>query len=151
MEQLSVERSIWIAAPRERVWRAITDPLQMQQWFSPGTTWQMSALEVGGKLFAPDPETGAEQHTQVIEQVERPQRFVLRTTPEPPGTFEVTAYTLQEEDGGPRLTVTNSGYETMPEEGRWNAMEQNAFGWGMMLENVQAYIEGKDLPYPHGF
>lgn len=150
-QTFAVERSIWIAAPRERVWRAITDVAQIQQWFSPGTTWQLSALEVGGKLFAPNPETGAELYTQVIEHVDPPQRFVLRTTPEPPGTFEVMAYTLQEEDGGTRLTVTHSGYETMPEEGRWNAMEQNAFGWGMMLENVQAYVEGKHLPYPHGF
>lgn len=150
-QMFAVERSIWIAAPRERVWRAIIDPAQLQQWYSPGTTWQMPALEVGGKLFALDPETGAEQHIQVIEQIESPQRFVLRTAPEEAGTFEVTAYTLQEEDGGTRLTVTNSGYETMPEEGRWNALEQNAFGWGMMLENVKAYIEGKDLPYPYGF
>jgi len=150
-QRFTVERSIWIAAPRERVWRGITDPAQMQQWYSPGTTWQMTALEVGEKLVASNPETGAELHTQVIEQVDPPQRFVLRTAPEPPGTFEVMAYTLQEENGGTRLTVTHSGYETMPEEGRWNAMEQNAFGFGMVLENVKAYIEGKDLPYPYGF
>ena len=30
-------------------------------------------------------------------------------------------------------------------------MEQNAFGFGMMLENLQAHIEGKSLPYPGGF
>jgi len=30
-------------------------------------------------------------------------------------------------------------------------MEQNAFGFGMMLENVKAQIEGKSLPYPGGF
>ncbi|KPV45879.1 hypothetical protein SE17_43925, partial [Kouleothrix aurantiaca] len=59
----AVERSIWIAAPRERVWRAVTDPAQMEHWFSPGTSWQMSALEVGGKLFTLNPETGAEQYT----------------------------------------------------------------------------------------
>jgi uncharacterized protein YndB with AHSA1/START domain len=139
------------AAPRERVWRAVTDPVQLQQWYSSGTTWQLSALEVGGMLVASNPETGAALHIQGIEQVERPQRFVLRTTPEPTGTFQVTAYTLHEEDGGTRLIVTNSGYETMPDEGRWNAMEQNAFGFGMMLENVKASIEGNDLPYPYGF
>jgi uncharacterized protein YndB with AHSA1/START domain len=144
-QTFAVERSIWIAVPRERVWRAVTDPAQMQHWFSPGTTWQMPALEVGGKLFALDPETGAEQYTQLIEQV------ALRTMPDPAGTFQITAYTLREEAGGTRLTVTSFGYETMPEEGRWSAMEQNAFGFGMMLENAKAYIEGNDLPYPYGF
>lgn len=150
-ETFAVERSIWIAAPLERVWQAISDPAQMEQWFSPGTSWRLSALEVGGKLFVPDMETGAEMHTQVIELVDPPHRLVLQSVPEPPGTPQVTAYTLQEERGGTRLTVTNSGYEAMPEEARWSAMEQNAFGFGTMLENVQAHVEGKELPYPGGF
>ena len=29
MEKLTIERSIWIAAPRERVWQAVTDPAQI--------------------------------------------------------------------------------------------------------------------------
>lgn len=147
----AVERSIWIAAPRERVWRAITDPAQMEHWFSPGTSWQMSALEVGAKLFTPEPETGAELYTQLIQQVDPPERFAIQTIPEPSGSYQVTTYTLREEKQGTRLTVIHSGYETMPEEARWNAMEQNAFGFGMMLENVKAYIQGSELPYPQGF
>jgi len=147
----AVERSIWIAAPRERVWHAITDPAQLEKWFSPGTPWRLSALEVGGRLFVPSPETGAELHIQVIELVDPPHRLVLQSVPEPPATVEVTVYTLQEEHGGTRLIVTHSGYELVPEEMRWSAMEQNAFGFGMMLENVKAHIEGKSLPYPGGF
>lgn len=30
-------------------------------------------------------------------------------------------------------------------------MEQNAFGFGMMLENLQAFVDGRSLPYPQGF
>jgi uncharacterized protein YndB with AHSA1/START domain len=150
-ETFAVERSIWIAAPRERVWHAITDPAQVEKWFSPGTSWRLSALEVGGRLFVPNEETGAEMHTQVIERVDPPHRLVLRSAPEPPATVEVTTYMLQEEHGGTRLTITHSGYELVPEEMRWSAMEQNAFGFGMVLENVKAYLEGKSLPYPGGF
>ena len=151
MEQLTVERSIWIAAPRERVWRAITDPTQIEKWFSPGTPWRLSALEVGGRLFVHNPETGAEMHTQVIELVDPPHQLVTRSEPAPPETPHVTTYTLEEENGGTRLTVTHSGYELEPDDRRWNNMEQNAFGFGMMLENLQAHIEGKSLPYPGGF
>jgi uncharacterized protein YndB with AHSA1/START domain len=147
----AVERSIWIAAPRERVWRAIIDPAQVEAWFSPGTAWRLSALEVGGRLFVHNPETGAEMHAQVLELVDPPHRLVMRSVPEPSGTSQVTAYTLQEEQGGTRLTVTNSGYELAPEEARWSAMEQNAFGFGMMLANLQAHVEGQRLPYPGGF
>lgn len=150
-KSFAVERSIWIAAPRERVWRAITDPMQLEMWFSPGTSWKLTALEVGGRLFIPDPETGDETNVQVIQLVDPPQRFVTHSLPASPGSSEVTAYLLQEERGGTRLTITNSGYELLPEDGRWSAMEQNAFGFGMMLENLRAYVEGQDLPTPGGF
>ena len=150
-KSFAVERSIWIAASRERVWSAITDPTQLENWFSPGTSWKLTALEVGGRLFIPDPETGDETNVQVIRLVDRPQRFVTHSLPASPGSSEVTAYLLQEERGGTRLTITNSGYELLPDDGRWSAMEQNAFGFGMMLENLRAYIESKDLPTPGGF
>jgi uncharacterized protein YndB with AHSA1/START domain len=151
MQQVAVERSIWIAAPRERVWQAVTDPAQLEQWFSPGTPWRLSALERGGRLFIPDPATGAEQHVQLIEQIEPPERLVLQTVPEPSGSFEVTTYMLREERGGTRLTITHAGYGLLAEDARWSAMEQNAAGFGMMLENVQAYSEGRAIPYPGGF
>ena len=151
MAPISVERSIWIAAPREQVWRAITDPTQIESWFSPGTSWKLTALEVGGRLFIPDPETGDETNVQVIQLVDPPQRFVTHSLPAPPGSSEATAYLLQEERGGTRLTITNSGYELLPDDERWSRMEQNAFGFGMMLENLRAYIESKDLPTPSGF
>jgi uncharacterized protein YndB with AHSA1/START domain len=147
----AVERSIWIAAPRERVWHAITDPIQIEKWFSPGTPWRMSALEVGGRLFVPNAETGGEMYTQIIEVVDPPHRFVMRSVPEPPEATQVAAYTLHEEQGGTRLVVTSSGYELMPEDVRWNSMEQNAFGFGMMLANVKAVVEGQELPHPGGF
>lgn len=150
-QTFAVERSIWIAAPLERVWQAVTDPVQIERWFSPGTAWQLTTLEVGGRLFIPDPETGAEKHTQVIERLEPPYRFVIRSLLEPSGASEVTTHTLVEENGGTRLTITNSGYETKEESVRWGAMEQSAFGYGMMLQNTKAYLEGEALPYPSGF
>ena len=150
-KSFAVERSIWIAAPRERVWSAITDPTQLENWFSPGTSWTLTALEVGGRLFIPDPDTGDETNVQVIQLLDPPEHFVTHSLPESPGSSEVTAYLLQEERGGTRLTITNSCYELLPDDGRWSSMEQNAFGFGMMLENLRAYLGSKDLPTPGGF
>ena len=150
-EKFAVERSIWIDAPRERVWRAITDPKQIQQWFSPTTPWELSALEVGGRFYVHNAETDTDMYVQVIELVDPPHQLVTRSEPEPPETPHVTTYTLEEENGGTRLMLTYSGYELEPDDWRWNNMEQNAFGFGMMLENLQAHIEGKSLPYPEGF
>ena len=150
-QKVSVERSIWIEAPRERVWRAITEPDQIEKWFSPGTQWQGTGLEVGGRIFVLDPDTNTEMYTQVIELVDPPRQLVTRSAPEPPEAPHVTTWSLMEEKGGTRLTITHSGYELEPEDVRWANMEQNAFGFGMMLMNVAAHIEGRSLPNQQGF
>lgn len=150
-EKMAVERSIWIKAPRERVWQAVTDPVQVEKWFSPGTPWRLSALEVGGRLFVYNEETGTENYVQVIDVLEPPHKLVMRSEPEPPETTHVTVYQLDEEKGGTRFTIINMGYELEPEAVRWINMGQNTFGFGMMLENLKAAIEGVELPVPGGF
>jgi uncharacterized protein YndB with AHSA1/START domain len=150
-EKLAAERSIWINAPRERVWTALTDPAQVEKWFSPGTPWKLSALEVGGRLFVHNEETGTDNYVQVIEVLDPPHQLVWRTEPEPPDTTHVITYRLDEEKGGTRLTLTDIGYELEAEDVRWMNMGQNTFGFGMMLANLKAYVEGGDLPNPGGF
>ncbi|MEP7289519.1 MAG: SRPBCC family protein [Chloroflexota bacterium] len=150
-EAFAVERSIWIDAPRERVWQAITDPKQLQQWYSPTTPWLLSALEVGGKFYIYNVETETEIYTEVIELLDPPHQLVKRLVAKPPETPHVIAWRLAEENGGTRVTITNSGYELESDSTRHPNMEQNAFGFGMMLENLKAYNEGKALPNPYGF
>jgi uncharacterized protein YndB with AHSA1/START domain len=150
-EKLAIERSIWINAPRERVWRAITDPEQIRQWFSPGSTFKSTGTEVGARLYIENPETGAEMYVQTLEVVEAPHRLITRSVPEATEPAYDTAWTLTEENGGTRLTLTYSGYELEPVDTRWRNMEENAFGFGMMLQNVKAVVEGESLPVPGGF
>ena len=147
----AIERSIWIAAPPARVWRAITDPEQIAQWFSPGTSWDMTKLAVGGRLFVRDAESGAELYPQEITLLDEPHQLALRSIVDPPETPKLSLYTLREEAAGTRLTITHSGYELDPEGAREPAMEQNAFGFGMMLGNIKAVVEGLPLPTPGGF
>lgn len=143
----AIERSIWIAATRERVWQAITDPKQLQQWFSPNTPWELSSLKVGGKYYVIDTETNGEMYVQIIEHMDPPHQFITHSDS---GT-ERTIYTLEEENGGTRLALTHTGYEEQPDASRWNTMEQNSAGFGMMLQNVKAVVEGEALPFPWGF
>jgi uncharacterized protein YndB with AHSA1/START domain len=147
----AIERSIWIKAPRERVWRAVTDPAEIQKWFSPGTQWRGTGLHVGGTISIIDAETGADTHTQVIDVVDPPIQLVTRTVGEPSGPTYITDWRLAEEDGGTRLTIIHSGYETVTQAGPGDDMEQNAFGFGMMLANLKAQVEGEALPFPFGF
>jgi uncharacterized protein YndB with AHSA1/START domain len=147
----AIERSIWMNAPRERVWQALTDPQKIQQWFSPTIPFRLSALEVGGELVAYDAETGANYSRQVIELLDAPHHLVLRTIAEPPAMQDVTTYTLREENGGTRFILTHAGYETAPVDERHQSLEQNAVGFGMMMENLAAYLLDQPLPYPWGF
>ena len=149
-ETVAVERSIWIDAPRERVWQAVTDPALIELWFSPGTPWVLSALEVGGRLFVRNAETGAEMYTQVVEQLDPPHRYATRTLPEGSDPTHHSTYTLAEENGGTRLTIIFTIREQDTQE-QWMFLEQSAVGFGMMLANVRAVAEGTALPYPGGF
>lgn len=151
-EMIAVERSVWIAAPRERVWLALTDANQVEQWFAPGTTFKFSGEGVGSRLYVENPETGAEMYVQILELVEPPSRLALRSLPEPPEeTSFVTSYRLDTEKDGTRLTLTYSGYEKVAEAARRQPMEENTFGFGMMLGNIKAVVEGIPLPQPGGF
>lgn len=146
---LAIERSIWINASRERVWHAITDPAQIQKWFSPGSTFKSTGSGVGARLYVEEPETGAEMYVQVLEVVDPPHRLVTRS--QPPETPYTTSWTLEEEKGGTRLTLTHAGYELEPADTRWTNMEQNSFGFGMMLDNLKAVVEDERIPFPQGF
>lgn len=146
---LAVERSIWIRAPRARVWRAITDAAELERWFSPGTPWVSTGQEVGDRVFVRDPATGAEMYTQVIEQLDPPGHLVTRSLPEPGAPVSTTTYLLAEESGGTRLTLTYAIYDLAAS--RWAELEQHAFGFGLMLLNIKAHIEGTPLPVPGGF
>jgi uncharacterized protein YndB with AHSA1/START domain len=148
---LSVERSICIDAPLQRVWQAITDVKQIEAWYSPGTPWRSSDFRVGGTLGTYDPQTNMDKFVQVIEVLDPPRKLSLRSVPALPELPEVTTYTLREEGDGTRLTISNSGYELKASDTRNGQMEQNAFGYGMMLENLRAFLSAESPPYPWGF
>lgn len=150
-EQIAVERTIFIRASRDRVWRAITDPAELAAWFSPGTEWGATGLEVGARIFIKDPTTGAESHAQTIELIDPPHQLVTRSIPETGEVASTTIWRLIEEQGGTRLILTYTGYELMTPDSRRARMEENTFGFGMMLQNLRAHLEGESLPFPLGF
>ena len=51
MEEIKVERSVWIDAPRERVWQAITDPANLPQWLLPSTLGVDMKRDANGSLI----------------------------------------------------------------------------------------------------
>ena len=54
MEKSAVERSIWIKAPREQVWQALTEPEHLERWLLPGGIGARLKRDDGGKLSDAD-------------------------------------------------------------------------------------------------
>jgi len=138
MRKIAIERSIWIAAPRERVWQAVTDPAQIAQWFAPGTSFSQNGNTICVRIGDMDMEVA------VIELADPPRQITTRNLPDRSIT---TTYTLEEEDGGTRFTVTETGFESLSEDARKERLAQDDKGWEMVLENLKAYIDGRNLQY----
>ncbi len=142
MEKITIKRNIWIAAPRERVWQAVTDPAQIAQWFATSTAFSQK----GDTFYMRFGET--EVAVAVIEAVDPPRQITTRSLPDRAVT---TTYLLEEENGGTRFTVIESGLEALSEDERRKRLDQDEKGWEMALANLQAYIDGRSLPRPEGF
>src|SRR5829696_6772190 len=128
-----IEKQIVLDSPRTRVWRAITDIREFNEWFGAALegTFAPGAVVQGGITYP-----GYEHlvMTVWIETVEPEHRFAFRWHPnamelgvdysaEP--TTLVT-FTLDEVEGGTRLTIVESGFDAIPESRRVKAFTDNA-------------------------
>lgn len=55
MEQIKVERSIWIDTPREQVWQAIADPADLAMWLLDNVQKKYECLKKLGVTFTQKP------------------------------------------------------------------------------------------------
>jgi uncharacterized protein YndB with AHSA1/START domain len=85
-----------------------------------------------------------EMEVAVIELVDPPRQITTRNLP---GMSITTTYTLEEENGGTRFTVTETGFESLSEDARKERLDQNGKGWEMVLENLKAFLAGRNLQY----
>lgn len=139
METITIERTIWIRAPRERVWQAITTAEQIQQWWG-GDHWAISKLEVGGIIQFGDPN---DLMTATIEVLDPPRQFTIQWPPQPQyhGILAHTIYTLEEENGGTRVTVRETGLEALPDDIRQQQIDRTETGYETVLAGLKQYLE----------
>jgi len=138
MAGLVIEREILIEAPAEVVWRTITEPDQMSQWFAeqvelviePGAHGYMGFGDQGGPV--------------VVETVDPPARFSFRWNhpigEEPVvGNSMLVEFTLTPEgDERTRLRVTESGHELRdwPDAEKQRYADEHQEGWGEFLDRL---------------
>src|SRR5215470_3518037 len=109
--KVGVERSIWISAPRQRVWQAIMQPDQFAKWFLPPSLGADMKRDDTGMLYVSM--FGMDIPVAVIEVVSESHQLRSRSVPD---MLLTTTYTLEDEKGGTRLTVTMSGFDALSEQ-----------------------------------
>ena len=139
-DSFTVSRTIDIAAPVAKVWAAVTEPEHIKQWA--GSAASIDALRVGGHgvwTFE-----GYGDVPLVIEEIDPPHSIAYRwgNTQSPevdPEASTVFRFTLEETGSGTRLTVVESGFNTLADPPA--RMESNRGGWTSELDELVAYVE----------
>jgi len=126
-----------IAADREKVWRAITQPEHFSHWF--GDDLRFERLAVGEAMtFA----VGKLQKTGTIATVEPPERYAFYWTPEP-GVAARTLVTfhLQAVVDGTLVKVTEEGFDALPEKVRGTRYDLHHKGWPYQTQRLADYVQ----------
>jgi uncharacterized protein YndB with AHSA1/START domain len=141
METLAVERSVLIDAPRQRVWQAITDPAQLEQWYAPGCPWEIPSLQAGATVKFHN--TDADIQLATIEAVEPLKEFTLRWQLDPahPGITLLNSFLLEEVEGGTRVTVSQAGYESLLDGMREEQLRQDGEAYTAIAESLKGFLE----------
>lgn len=136
-----IEKEILIEAPIDVVWRAVTEPEQMKQWFA-------SEAELNGRRGGEGRLSFASGQTFYlhVEVFEPPHRFAYRwlhekgTRPRPENSMLVE-FTLEAEDGHTRLRLVESGFDHVD----WGDAEKTAYfedhsrGWDRFTGLLRDY------------
>lgn len=141
MTDITAGSSTTIDAPIEEVWRALTTPDVIEEWFfgvDTETDW-----EVGSPLIHRGEYQGKpyEDKGQIL-RFDQPERLVhshwsdLSGTPDEPENYQEVTWALDDRDGSTELTVSE---RNLPSE---QAKAVSDESWTMVLGNLKKLLEG---------
>ncbi|MGY4515786.1 SRPBCC family protein [Lysobacter sp. HA18] len=145
----AIERSIVINAPRDRVWRALTDTTEFGTWF--GAKVQGQNFGLGQRVRGPITSCGYEHinFDVVVERLDPQDVFAYRWHPYPidptvdydAETPTLVTFTLKDAPGNATLlTVVESGFDQVPPTRRLEAFRMNGRGWTAQLESIARHV-----------
>ncbi|WP_407523553.1 SRPBCC family protein [Methylobacterium oryzisoli] len=141
-----VIKTIVLNAPIERVWKVLTDHREFGVWFrvdldGPFVVGQTTT----GRMTYPGHEATPWSSTTV--RLDAPHCFAFRWPhPQDPAAgldeapTTLVEFHLEAATDGTRLTITESGFEALPADGRLNAMRRNEEGWSIQATNIVAHV-----------
>ncbi|TYP90613.1 SRPBCC domain-containing protein [Blastococcus xanthinilyticus] len=141
----TVRRSILISAPIEKVWSAVSEPAHISRWFGRAVLHGSGVGAHGTLTF-----DGGRAVPVRIEHVEEPRVISYRWTnddardvlPEQVDVEHstVVTFTLENASGGTRLTVVETGFETLADPAA--DLETHRTGWNVELDKLVDLLEG---------
>lgn len=154
-----IDKQILLHAPLEQVWNAISNAEEFGRWF--GVQFEdafVAGDQSNGQLVPTtvDPEVAKSQKPYegqpfeiTIERIEPMKHFSFRWHPhavDPDVDYSrepttLIVFELEETDEGTLLTVTESGFDSIPLERRAKAFEMNSQGWEAQLTLISKYLE----------
>jgi uncharacterized protein YndB with AHSA1/START domain len=147
METNRIEKSIELKAPISRVWKALTDYNQFGEWFR---------VKLNGPFKAGEHSSGyitwpGYEHLkwEVNVKAMDPERYFAFTwnpyAVDPDADYSketptLVEFRLQPTPNGTLLTVTESGFDKIPDHRRAEAFRMNNNGWTQQMTNIEAYV-----------
>jgi len=136
-----IEHAVAVAAPPERVWRALADPAEAGRWAEGIVTLEPRP---GGAVRFDWGELGA-AHGRVVA-VEPPHRLVFDWEGYPDASSTRIAFALAPDGAGTTVSLVHSGYGDGAEwDGVYNG---EATGWVDLLDGLRRVAEGGDPERP---
>jgi uncharacterized protein YndB with AHSA1/START domain len=143
-----IEKEILIEAPLDVVWRVVTEPDQITQWFIDEA--ELDPRLGGRGRFAS--RSGRAFYFE-IEAFEPPRRFAYRWVQAEgvalrPDNSMLVEFRLQPEAGGTRLRVVESGFDQIDwsDEQKTQYFEDHSNGWGRFLPRLRDYAPHAAAP-----
>ena len=152
-----IEKQVLLRAPRERVWRAISDAAQFGQWFGvrfdgPFVAGRMLTGRVVPTTVDPEIAEMQKPHEGLtfeisVERIVPMQHLSFRWHPYPVGPVDFSSepttlvtFDLADAPGGILLTIVESGFDRVPAARRAEAFKANEGGWEAQTRLIAKYL-----------
>jgi uncharacterized protein YndB with AHSA1/START domain len=144
-----IRKQVDMKASPERVWQALTNAEQFGTWFRV----RLETPFIVGQAASGNITHPGYEHIRfnvLVEEMQAPTLFVLRWhsyaidpkvdySGEPMTRIE---FRLEPQGTGTRLTVTESGFDRIPEHRRAECFRMNDSGWAQQMENIRGFVDG---------
>jgi len=145
-----IEKIVDLNASQARVWAAISDYREFGTWFQVRLDQPFKAGQIStGAIASPGYETF--KWLARVEEVVPEKRLAFRWFHPDKGSTEsnldnpstLVSFDLEPKGQGTRLTITESGFEALPDGLRAEVMRSNTEGWSIQGKQIAAYLDGQ--------